>query len=72
MKRTKPLSFDEKRQRLLRIFHERVRTNKYLFNSLLIKKEVLNLKELEKYGPKEGIGCQPTFSIHNYFSFTDC
>ncbi len=41
MPRKKPLSFDEKRVRLLKIFHTR--------------KEVLNLKEAEKLGKKAGI-----------------
>jgi len=40
----KALSFDEKRERLLNIFHE--------------KKEVFNLKELEKLGAKAGIVLQ--------------
>jgi len=40
----KGVSFDEKRERLLKIFHDR--------------NEVLNLKELEKYGPKAGIVLQ--------------
>mmetsp|Transcript_75932 Transcript_75932/g.88300 ORF Transcript_75932/g.88300 Transcript_75932/m.88300 type:complete len:205 (-) Transcript_75932:180-794(-) len=40
----KALSFDEKRARLLAIFHER--------------KEVFNLKELEKHGSKAGIVLQ--------------
>eukprot|EP01017_Pseudomicrothorax_dubius_P047701 TRINITY_DN8598_c0_g1_i1.p2 TRINITY_DN8598_c0_g1~~TRINITY_DN8598_c0_g1_i1.p2 ORF type:complete len:205 (+),score=66.61 TRINITY_DN8598_c0_g1_i1:122-736(+) len=44
MAKRKPLSFDEKRERLLNIFHDR--------------KEVLNLKELEKYGSKAGIVLQ--------------
>lgn len=38
----KGLSLDEKRQKLLEIYYE--------------KKEVLNLKEIEKWGPKKGIG----------------
>jgi len=40
----KGLSFEEKRKRLLNIMHE--------------KKEVMNLKELEKLGPKSGIVLQ--------------
>lgn len=55
----KALSFDEKRARLLAIFHEKV-----LFTALrndtltsnLWQKEVFNLKELEKLGAKAGIG----------------
>lgn len=38
----KGLSLEEKRQKLLEVYYE--------------KKEVLNLKELEKWGPKKGIG----------------
>ena len=37
----KPLSFEEKRIRLLSVFHE--------------SKEVFNIHELEKIGPKKGI-----------------
>lgn len=55
MKR-KPLSFEEKRQRLLKIFHERVIFFCEKVSNFIPKQEVLNLKELEKYGPKEGIG----------------
>lgn len=51
----KPLSFDEKRERLLSIFHEKVYS--YLHYSInLFQKEVFNLKELEKLGGKAGIG----------------
>lgn len=37
----KGLSFDEKRERLLKIFYD--------------KREPMNLKELEKFGPRKGV-----------------
>ena len=41
MKKRKGLSLDEKRAKLLEMYYE--------------KKEVLNLKEVEKFGSKKGI-----------------
>ena len=46
MGKKKGLSFEEKRNKLLEVFYERL--------------EVLNLKELEKYGPKKGISKPPS------------
>ena len=46
----KGLSLEEKRQKLLEIYYE--------------KKEVLNLKELEKWGPKKGIVLQTVKDVN--------
>ena len=46
----KGLSFEEKRSRLLQIYYDR--------------KEVMNLKELEKLGPKKGIILQAVKDVN--------
>jgi hypothetical protein len=45
-KKKKGLSLEEKRNKLLEVYYD--------------KKEVLNLKEVEKWGAKKGVVCKPS------------
>ena len=56
----KGLSLDDKRQKLSEIYYDKV-TN---YCNQIIQKEVLNLKELEKWGPKKGIVLQTVKDVN--------
>lgn len=76
-KRTKGLSIEQKREKMLSIFHERVQTPNHhiieqtipLFQPIsmtfliffFFKQEVFNLKDIEKFSTKAGIG---TIQLH--------
>ena len=51
----KGLSLEEKRQKILEIYYEKVSQN-FCDLTTLLQKEVFNLKEIEKLGAKKGVG----------------